>query len=177
MEKAILKEASAIQLKTDVQNVIETRAFQIQYDKHLFSVRRMASLEKFKAESDSSGRTLQQTVEAKHHHSNNSVTTSTTRKSWLFDYKIINWSYPSYKNDLKDYICSRTSKTTDNNDCTVLCIRADRLWEDFELLEENLTFTYLSILELLEVNMDHYRFQGVKKGRNLSIILFCSTNN
>ena len=168
MKKAIL---SLNKFKTDAQDVIETRAFQVRFDKHLYSVKKLAELNEIKVEPTLSDadETLQQTIETEYL-KNNRLVENLTRKSWLFNYKIVILSYPSYKSDLQEYLRRRTKVTTDNNGHT-FTIRADRLWEDYELMDENLEFTCCSILELLEINVAHYRFHGVKEGRIISIFM------
>ncbi len=47
----------------------------------------------------------------------------------------------------------------------------DTCWEDFELLDKNLPLTYQTILNLLEVDTEHYKFHIEKQGRNIYISL------
>ena len=158
---------SFIDLKYDRQDVIETRKYQIQFDKHLFSVRKTTAVERQHSYSTDA---MQQQMNSKEHDANNTLLVDTTRKSWLNDYQIVSCLYPSYKNDLQEYLQRRTKDSTDNN-CRRLCVMTDTCWEDFELLDKNLPLTYQTILNLLEVDTEHYKFHIEKQGRNIYISL------
>ncbi len=158
---------SIIDLKYDRQDVIETRRFQIQFDKHLFSVRKTTAVER---QNSCSTDVMQQHTNSKEHDTNNTLLVDTARKSWLNDYHIVSCLYPSYKNELQEYLQHRTKDSTDNN-CRRLCVMTDTCWEDFELLDKNLSLTYQTILNLLEVDTEYYRFHGDKQGRNIHISL------
>ncbi len=157
----------------DRQDVIETRKFQIQFDKHLFSVRKTAAVER--QHSFSTDARLQQ-MNSTEHDSNNTLLADTKRKSWLNDYQIVCCLYPNYKNDLQEYLQRRTKDSTDNN-CRRLCVRTDKCWEDFELLDKNLSLTYQTILDLLEVDTEQYRFHSDKHERNIQISLSALRNH
>ncbi len=157
----------AYNLKTDRQNVNETRKFQLQFDKHLFSVRKTSSMEQWNSFSTDAMLPMNST---KHDTNNTIILVDTTRKSWLNDYHIVSCLYPSYKNDLQEYLQRRTKDSTDNN-CRRLCVMTDTCWDDFELLDKNLSLTYQTILNLLEVDTEHYKFHVEKRGRNIHISL------
>ena len=114
--------AYKVDLKTDRQNVNETRKFQILFDKHLFSVRKTASIEQWNPCSTDA---MLQQMNSTEHDTNNTLLVDTTRKSWLNDYRIVSCLYPSYKNDLQEYLQRRTKDSTDNN-CRRLCVRTDK---------------------------------------------------
>ncbi len=76
---------SFIDLKYDRQDVIETRKYQIQFDKHLFSVRKTTAVERQHSYSTDA---MQQQMNSKEHDANNTLLVDTTRKSWLNDYQM-----------------------------------------------------------------------------------------